>query len=439
MNTAIRTTLVCSAIFCYSAPAFAQSTSPSVGCVDINGFSSSRVEVRIFRELTGNPLAEGEVITLTASSVTSTEPVGTPVWAFADTSMSFGLAFGVGAFSPTFPSSSLPISETVTVPTGGIDTFGLTEFGGWVTDLNDVTITCFLAAPPISAAVFDLAEISTAHQNQSLRFALDRNIRSRIGDDSSSEPVVTRSNFFMSTDGMNDDTKSINAWVTASGRAFFDGYDGYSTDVIAGADWLLGNSGVFGVMAGVGMTDIDDSTVSKAETSSYLVGLYGGHGFSSNVQIDGYLAYSGVDYDVDTTSFDTDRWLAGLAISDQVAIASGILEHRARVFGAWEDFPADVGGIPGGTTEQYRFSVGVRHEWNAILPGTYMRPWASLDLEYGRQEDTNNLQSDFVAPRLGVGVSGTVGSGSLSASLDVGRTTSDVVDSGLEFSYSLSF
>lgn len=405
--------------------------------MDINGFSSSRVSVRVSQELTSNPLAEGEVITLTASSVTASEPVGTPVWAFADTSA--GSGFGLGAFSPTFPSSNTPISETVAVPTGGIGAFGLTELGPWFTDLNDVTITCVLAAPPISTAAFDLAEIRTAHQNQSLRFALDRNIRGRIADGSSSEPTVTRSNLFMSTDGMNDGTTSINAWVTVSGRAFFDGYDGYSTDVIAGADWLVGNSSVIGVMAGAGMTDLEDSTISKAETSSYLVGVYGGHGFSSNVQVDGYLAYSGVDYDVSTTSFDTDRWLAGLAISDQVAIASGTLEHRARFFGSWEDFPSGVAGIPGGTTEQYRFSVGMRHEWNAMLPGTYMRPWASLDLEYGRQEDTNNLQSDFVAPRLGVGVSGTVGSGSLSASLDVGRATSDVVDSGVEFSYSLSF
>ena len=433
MKTFMKTALMSSAVIGFAAPAFAQ----SLGCADINGFSSSLVQVRVSQQLTGNPLAEGEVITLTSTSVTSSQVVGTPVWAFADTSTASG--FGSGAFSPTFPSSNTPISETVTVPTGGIGAFGLTEFGPWVTDLNDVTITCVLAAPPITAAAFDLAEISTTHQNQSLRFALDRNIRGRIADVSSSEPLVTRSNLFMSTDGMNQGTTSINAWVTVSGRAFFDGYDGYSTDVIAGADWLVGNSSVIGVMAGAGMTDLEDSTISKAETSSYLVGVYGGHGFSSNVQVDGYLAYSGVDYDVSTTSFDTDRWLAGLAISDQVAIASGTLEHRARFFGSWEDFPSGVAGIPGGTTEQYRFSVGVRHEWNAMLPGTYMRPWASLDLEYGRQEDTNNLQSDFVAPRLGVGLSGKVGSGNLSASLDVGRTTSEVLDSGLEVSYNLMF
>lgn len=433
MTTTVRAALIGSAIICFSAPAFAQ----SLGCADINGFSSPLVQVRVSQQLTGNPLAAGEVITLSASSVTSSQPVGTPVWAFSDTSLGFG--FGGGAFSPTFLSSNTPISETVSVPTGGIGAFGLTEFGPWVTDLSDVTIACVLATPPISAAVFDLAEISTAHQNQSLRFALDRNIRGRISGGSSSEPMVTRSNLFMSTDGTNDGASSMNAWVTVSGRAFFDGYDGYSTDVIAGADWLLGSSGVFGVMAGVGMTDIDDSIVSKAETSSYLVGIYGGYGFSGNVQVDGYLAYSGVDYDVNTISFDTDRWLAGLAISDQVVIASGTLEHRVRFFGSLEDFPAGVAGITGGTTEQYRVSVGIRHEWNAVLPETYIRPWASLDLEYGRQEDTNNLQSDFVAPRLGIGLSGSAGPGNLSASLDVGRTTSNVVDSGLEISYNMAF
>ncbi len=428
MNT-IRVALAASVALGVSTPVFAQ----SAGCSTINGFRSSLVQVRVFEELVDGRFRAGEEITLTARSVVSSEPVGTPVWAFADLALAFD--FGDGAFSPTYSSSNTPIRETIIVPTGGISGLALTEFGPWFTDLNGVVISCGIPILPIGAVVSSLAGIGVIHQNQSLRVALDHNLLGRLQGGERPEAAVTRSSAFVSTQGMSDQPMDGNAWLSLNSRAYFDGYEGHATDFSAGMDWLLSESSIVGVVIGAGLTDLEDATVSEAKSSSLLIGAYGAYGLASGVLVDGYLAYSVVDYDVGDADFDTNRTLAGLSVNGNVSVSSGVLQPRVRLSGSWEDFPTDVVGLTGGASQQYRASIGARHDWNSTLAGTGLKPWASLDFEYGYQEDTDGLTDDFFAPRLGIGLNGTVGLGVLTASIDVGRTTSDVYDAGLALSY----
>jgi hypothetical protein len=49
------------------------------------------------------------------------------------------------------------------------------------------------------------------------------------------------------------------------------------------------------------------------------------------------------------------------------------------------------------------------------------------------------MEDDYLAPRIGVGVNGMVGSGRLSASLDIGQSGSDVYDAGLDLTYEITF
>lgn len=118
-----------------STSAFAQ----SAGCLALDGFTSDRLEVRGTRALMVQPFTGGEVITLTATSVVTSEPVGTPVWAFSEVETG---GFGENTISETFLSSDTPVSEMVTIPDAGISVLSLTEFGPWFTDLIGVEITC---------------------------------------------------------------------------------------------------------------------------------------------------------------------------------------------------------------------------------------------------------------------------------------------------------
>jgi hypothetical protein len=453
----LRMALTASVAFCAASPAFAQ----SVGCTAINGFTSSVVSVRVFEELTSGAFEAGEVITLTASSVTASVSAGDPVWAFADLALASIGFFGDGAFSPSFGISATPIREMVAVPTGGIGGLALTEFGPISTDLNDVEISCTsstpeanptpeaeepieetvveVAAPPVRAVVASLSGIGAFHQNQSVRSGMDQNLRTRVQGGSRSNDTVTQSGVFVSTQGKSEAATGTNVWLSFSGRSYFDGYEGYSADVAAGMDWMVGGSSVVGLMIGAGATDLQDSVFADSKTSSYMIGAYAGHGFASGVQIDGYIAHSAVDYEVGATAFDTTRTLAGLSVSGDVAVSTGVVQPRARISGSWEDFPAGIGGVTGGTTEQYTGSLGARHEWNTTVLSSGLTPWASLDIEYGYQENTSGASDDFMAPRIGLGLFGAVGEGILSTSVDVGRVRSDVYDVGFEVSYRYSF
>lgn len=450
--THLRIALTASVAFCAASPVFAQ----SAGCTEINGFTSSVVNVRVFEELTSGTFEAGEVITLTASSVTAFASEGDPVWAFADLAVaSIGFGFGDGAFSPSYGISAAPIRETVAVPTGGISGLALTEFGEIATDLNDVEISCAtpapeveepieepvveVVAPPVEDVVASLSGVGAFHQNQSVRTGMDQNLRTRFQGGARSNDSVTQSGVFVSTQGKSEAATDTNVWLSFSGRSYFDGYEGYSADLVAGVDWLVGGSSVVGLMIGAGATDLEDSTFAEAKTSSYMIGAYAAHGFASGVQVDGYIAHSGVDYEVGVTEFDTTRTLAGLAFSGEVAVSKGVLQPRARVSGSWEDFPAGVGGVTGGTTEQYTGSIGARHEWNTTVLSSGLTPWASLDIEYGHQEDTTGVIDYFLAPRVGLGLIGNVGAGMLSTSVDIGYVRSDVYAVGFEVAYRYSF
>jgi len=276
-------------------------------------------------------------------------------------------------------------------------------------------------------------------QQRTLKTALGSNASSRLGR--RGENIVTRNTFFLSTQNFAGDEKmEVSAWLSFGARAYFSGYEGHSLDLMFGIDHLVTDNTLLGVMLGAGNSDLEDTVGNDTKTDSLLVGLYGAHRFSdSNIILDGYLTYAAVDYASGATTFDTERILAGLTVSGTYDVAAGIVSPRARLSGAWEDFPAGAVGAVGGTTRQMLASVGAQMSWNTALPGTPLLPFASLDVEYGSAEEVGGLSDNFLAPRLGFGVSGTIGRGNLALSFDVGRTTSNVTDAGFEVSYAFKF
>lgn len=298
-----------------------------------------------------------------------------------------------------------------------------------------------IAGPSMDAAVFALSGVGGFQQGHAARKAIDQTLRGRfqLPGASGTGDAVTRSDLFVSTQGNSGAAHEANAWLAFSGASYFDGYEGYSADLSAGMDWRLGQSGVLGLMLGAGKTDLEDSVSPETGTSSYTVGAYAAHAFASGVVIDGYLAHSALDYEVGAAAFDTTRTQAGFSVSGAVAMSTGVLQPRMRLSGSWEDFPLGVGGVTGGTTEQFIGSVGARHAFNATVMAGGLTPWASFDLEYGHQEDTTGVIDYFLSPRVGLGVTGDLGAGVLSTSIDIGYVRSDVYGVGIEMSYGFSF
>jgi hypothetical protein len=242
----------------------------SAGCAAIDGFSSDLVQVRVSETLTPLAFSAGEVITLTATSVTATVDAGDPVWAFADASEVGG--FGDGAFSPFYSISASPISETVTIPDGGIEGLALTEAGGIFTDLNGVSVTCgIMIIPTGPTSDEEIARLTAAAAQAGRMVVLDARTISRMRG---RESLATRDAMMpfanvtnagavtvtQSTMGHNAMMGNVFAWVEFTGfRAEDDSNDrDYSgRGIQIGADMAVSPDMVVGLSFGA--QDLDSS------------------------------------------------------------------------------------------------------------------------------------------------------------------------------------
>lgn len=136
-------------------------------------------------------------------------------------------------------------------------------------------------------------------------------------------------------------------------------------------------------MIGTDTRDVDDDvTGASVETDSVLLGHHDAQKFAgSDLIIEGYIAPDCIDYDTQAPTFETDRTRAGLARSGQCELDIGPTKPRARLWGAWADFP--VGAVAGGIAQMSLASVGTEISYKDAFADTNPRPFAALDLEYG--------------------------------------------------------
>ncbi|MEZ5755996.1 MAG: autotransporter outer membrane beta-barrel domain-containing protein [Paracoccaceae bacterium] len=405
------------------APASA-ALAQSAGCAALNATPTGDIWVMPTATLTLSALNAGETVTISGTGVSTMMPMPGAGWYITDPTASGGTAL-----SPTYDATLAAFSHVFTVASGGMLSFGLRETGPNSTQLMGVSITC--AAAPGGAEVILLSGFA---QQQSISSALGRNFRNRFGLPGA-VPQGPQ-NVFASTKGQGSD---VSAWVSLSGRSFWDGYDGSAADLSFGVDSFVSANTLVGVMVGLNRLSVSDATGASTDADAAMIGLYGAQGLAGDLLADGYLAWSRVSYDAAGSSFDTDRIMAGLGLSGSIEQAAGQLQPRARLSAAWEDFPTGVTGVVAGNSQQITASLGARFDWRDPMPGTALTPFLSIDIEYGRLRDTSGVDDDYLAPRLGLGVNGMVGAGRLSASLDIGKSGSNVQDAGLDLTYEMTF
>ena len=437
----------CAALLLTTGMAAAQ----SAGCAAINGFFTPTS--LISQNFTPLAFAAGEIVTLTADSITSdgggfggpgSGGPGTGPGAFTFVDGSNAPLSKVFAYP--FPSGA--ISQTLKMPSGVVG-LGWREdigAGGFFTEFTNLGLTCAIVSSvpgtpivvPISFSS-DLAKVSVAGQQRAINGAMRNNISSRFGG--GGDNVATRNSVFLSTQNhAGAQPMNANAWIAVDTRAYFDGYEGYSADLTFGADFLVTANTLLGVMLGANTSVLEDSVGNETDADALLVGVYGGHRFGgTDIILDGHFTYSAVDYDTGAITIGTDRILAGLRVSGSYSVADGTVSPRASLSGTWEDFPVGAVAPVGGTAQQAIASVGAEMAWNKPLPGTSLLPFVSLDVEYGWVEEVSGLADDFIAPRVGLGVAGVVGGGQLALSIDAGRTSSTVIDAGFGLSYEFTF
>ena len=436
----IRTVGLAAAFLLPATSAFALSS----GCAAIDGYSVG--SAAISATFTSSAFEEGEVVTLTADSLTASDPIspGDAVFYFVDASLSRLSA------NNTYPVGSGLVSETLVVPAGGITGLGFREdagAGSYFTTFTNLHLSCS-AAPDVeeeeeedavAAVVERVADISLATQQQSLTRALSQNFRARFGGAGS---TVSRNGLYFSTHDMPGNRGTpmeYSAWGSLSGRVYRDGLEGHSVDFVVGADRFVTPQTLLGLMFGGGVTDLEDNDGNNASARSFLVGTYGAHQYASGLMTDGYLAYSGANYEADGIDIDTDRFLLGVSLSGEMVQPTGVLTPRMRLDAAWEQFPDDIDEVAGGTARRAVLGIGARYDWTTLIVGTGLSPFLSADMEFGWSESASGTSDKFASPRIGLGVSGVLAGGSLSTGFDIGRTTSETYDYGLRLNYAFTF
>lgn len=408
--------------------ASAAQAAPSAGCAALQGFSTSLLEVRVNNQITDLPLSAGEVVSISGSAMTQSGNQPSDGWYVSDPVAGNPGAFGYAPLSPVYGPTSSPFTQTFIVPAAGMLSFGISETGAVYTDILNLSITCALPALDLT-----IVAVANAAQRRAIISSLQRNYASRFGG----APVADGA--FVSSKGDAAGKDGVNVWSSLSGRTYSNGQDGNAVGLTFGADRFVGAETLLGVMLGRTGERITDDAGAESDADAAMLGLYAARAFGKGVLVDGYVAYARVSYDVDGATFDTDRALFGLSASGRIPHASGVFQPRARVDAAWEDFPADVTGLTSGRSRTATAALGARFDWAQPIAASGLKPYASLDVEWTYIRDTADASSTFAAPRLGLGVSGLVGQGELSAGIDIGRVAENVNDAGLTVSYDLRF
>jgi hypothetical protein len=232
-----------------------------------------------------------------------------------------------------------------------------------------------------------------------------------------------------------------NAWASISGRSFKGATSGNSADIVAGVDRMVGPSTLAGVLLGYGTISLTDG-VTPASATSPMIGAY----FStrqSGLNSDGFVSVAAPQTTTNGATFNGSRQAGGISVSKDLQQGNTSVRLTGRVSGYSEAQPSYVTGssvtIAANTISKMVASVGVRVAFeNAAWAGGFT-PYISGHAEYSVISETATGVITFASPRLGLGLSGSVGGGTLSLAIDAGRALADTVDTGIKLRYDLRF
>lgn len=418
-----------------SAMAATGAAAQSAGCLAINGFSNANPSYGPTLVLTSDPLDAGDVIVVSGTNATDS-------WEFANG--------GQGSIpgSTVFPASGA-FSETFVVPSGGLSALEIfdTDFTG-PGSFTGFAVSCVAASVEGAANVGDglitsASRIASQGQTAAIATGVATNIRNRFAGTGAND--LSGSAFFFSTRNATTAARfpDYNVWASGAARHFSGGLDGYSADLVFGVDRLVSPTLLVGVLAAFGRTDLtQDMTDATVEVEAPAIGLYAARRFGGDLILDGALSYARPHYDLDDGSFTADRIGLAISLSGARDMDHVTLRPFLRIDGYSEDQPARSGPngrVEGNDIDVVNASLGLRIESKAGFAGTDLAPFARVELDYGYIDATDVGSDDFLAPRLGVGLSGAVGPGVMTVDLDGGQVASDIYDIGLRLDFTIRF
>lgn len=264
-----------------------------------------------------------------------------------------------------------------------------------------VTISCTVA-PVVTDTTEDVqknfTETQVVNQLTSLYDQMSANARGSLDNGGSNS--INGQGFNVSANAINPvgynkgDTaySDFNVWV--SGRyTHFDStsLDGHTSDLVAGIDYKISDSLLYGVLVGYGRTDFDTlvgTTTGSLKADAITGGVYAAKRLENGLTFDALLAYTSTNYDLvngtATASFDANRVGLSLGVYNSFALDNGwVIQPHAKLIVAREKQDAYTDSLSNSVAERTitsgRFAIGPRVYFDKDAD---FSPWVAVDLEY---------------------------------------------------------
>jgi len=286
---------------------------------------------------------------------------------------------------------------------------------------------------------------SANNQNRAITTGIGKNARQRLDGGSGGGGVeASQDRVFMSTQNAGKSrlqTPEWNAWISTEGRKYNGSLSGYSGNIVAGADKLISDSFLAGLLASIDHTDLTDAT-GNAKVRSVALGAYFARKIGQNLYLDGHLSLSNPDNKTGEAAFTSKRAMLSFSLAGLHRAGTYKIRPFARLSAYTEQQPSYVGGggpVAANFVRSQTASIGARFEPVSTIGNTRLTPYFSAALDYGVLATTVAGTSSYTYPRLGMGVSGPVGLGYVTVDLDGGKFNATTFDFGLRATYEFKF
>jgi len=268
-------------------------------------------------------------------------------------------------------------------------------------------------------------------------------IASRRGG--ASQPSVRQDNTSLSSDSGPSWGGISSAWGSVDTKRLNGTYSGNSTNLIFGADTLIGDSTVVGLIAGYNRSSVDLPSGQRIKADGFSVGPYFSARLSDSLSLDGFIGFGKPDYDVDGGQFSGDKTFGNLTLTGSIPLQRAELSPFISVASVREKLPAFTSVAPVvayAATEIKSFvaTIGTGVNYNPIDKGnlTYL-PNAGFEVDYVRNDDGFGNVDSFTTPRLSGGVTIISDTGALNLGANVSRTSEGTTTVGASAAYFLQF
>jgi autotransporter-like protein len=284
--------------------------------------------------------------------------------------------------------------------------------------------------------------IAANSQTQATGTGIGANSKGRFG---LSGNIVSQDYVYISTSNLPANrllAPNWSAWASVEGRSYSGGLDGVSVDFVGGVDKLVAPDLLLGLLGGYGRTMVSDAGTPEV-ASSPMLGVYVGKNVDNTLIIDGFISAAAPRYDLSGASFVASRLSAGLTFTGQIQRPGLMIEPFLFARGYREMQPGYTTGlgaiIPANEALSMTASLGVKVSFLRGFGAGDFIPYASAAADFQRQSSTLSADDVLAAPRIAMGLSGTLGQGTLSVDMDFGKTRSDTYDRGFKMGYELNF